>query len=276
MIGKTRTVKALARDCLQHYHRVGQKAGAYFVSARQCQSMDPIFMSIRNNMNCSMDEYVIASIRAKTKEEMVVLVIDNIEDLLTNESCKKDFMTFCQEVVEKTNNLKILMTSRQDIMFVRISNKVINKPLPQLPKQAACVLFNHVIDSNNDESSPSETDEKVVCDIIEELGRLPLLIISMGALIRNEDYTPDQLLELLKNTEEAGIVSVASDDRFSGTDRADEILSFFMKRLSLRQQKDLVSMNEIPGAFSLEAARGMTSPDKSLGNKINFIVLIQL
>ncbi|XP_033741021.1 uncharacterized protein LOC117327899 [Pecten maximus] len=136
----------------------------------------------------------------------------------------------------KVNNFLVFITSTQTTKFAKlgtISCKIDMEEMDE--KEAKCLLQNEV--------SGTKIDDKCLSAIVRLCDGLPPTIIQAGAMLREGDCTPDEIVALLKEFDSK--MFMHSDDLHPKDDRYDAQLREYINRMSSENRKNLRSLAEM-------------------------------
>ena len=171
---------------------------------------------------------------ARELHHKTLLILDNCDDILHAQ--KETLQKTVKKVSDSSLKLKILMTSRQRIMQLRLQTY----PLHELHTDAACSLL----------QSFSKNLNSTLCESIANLtGNIPLALQVIGALLNQPD--PPDTMTIIHNLEKQ-LISTLSPEDLPTEERVNASISLSYQYLDEKLQKFGRYFANFPGSFSEE------------------------
>lgn len=193
-----------------------------------------------------------------------LVILDNCDDALHKK--KEEFHQAVVKVVEKSLNVKVVLTSRKVATFLMY---VEHYKLEQLSTDASCQLLDHKVPSRI-KLSHEEREQ-----IAHLTGNVPLALQIIGSILRLPDSpSPAVLIDELKNE----LIKTLSPDDFPMHEQVFTTINISYKYLPKELQQIGRQLTAFPGSFELSAAfavhmcNSSTQPTKEFGNQLTSLV----
>ena len=171
---------------------------------------------------------------ARELHHKTLLILDNCDDILHAQ--KETLQKTVKKVRDSSPQLKILMTSRQRTMQLRLQMY----PLHELHTDAACSLL----------QSFSKNLNSTLCESIANLtGNIPLALQVIGALLNQPD--PPDPMTIIHNLDKQ-LISTLSPAELPTEERVNASISLSYQYLDGKLQKFGRYFANFPGSFSKE------------------------
>ena len=167
-----------------------------------------------------------------------MLILDNCDDTLHQQ--KEDFQTVVDNIIRHSNNIKILLTSRETTMHLEWFKEY---KLYELSTKAACDLLQLKVHENLKQSEREE--------IAELTGKVPLALQIIGSLLTLHDPpTPTEIINDLRKQP----IEILSPQKLPISKQVNSSFSLSYNHLGSRLQKIGRYLANFPGSFGREAA----------------------
>ncbi|XP_045214891.2 uncharacterized protein LOC123564985 [Mercenaria mercenaria] len=186
-------------------------------------------------------KHLTEELKKVSNEKQLAVLFDNAED--TIESTFKDsLLSLIVAVARQCPWVKVLITSTTKIQFSQLRKiYCLHEMKPMRYTESKLML----------RSIAPDVDLGAYGDVIVELSEgLPLLILMIGAEMKINLITPEQMVNLLLLSR----LETLSKDCYPVEDRVADVYKNFIKRLSVVYQEYLSKLDFIPGSFNAEEA----------------------
>ena len=176
---------------------------------------------------------------ARQRHRNTLLLLDNCDDVLNKENRTEEFQKVIKKLLELSEYLKILTTSRQSTMqFSQFRHEWLS--LSELKANASCTLIKYY--------SQELTDKE--CQKIGDLtGNVPLAVKVVGSLL-NRPYplTPDVVIDRL----EKALIQTLSPKELPVDERVNTCISISYEYLIPEVKEVGHCLANFPGSFSMD------------------------
>ncbi|OWF54614.1 uncharacterized protein LOC110442691 [Mizuhopecten yessoensis] len=169
----------------------------------------------------------------------------------------KIYKEFIHNLLPKCHNLLVFITSTQTARFAEFGRYACKMDLKEMTEEEAeCLLWKQV--------QTVITEKGSLSSIVRLCDGLPPTIIKAGAMLCDEEYTHEEIADLLKDFNNKR--GLHGDDLFPKDDRYDEQLKKFINRLSDQNKRNLKSLAEMintQGQVGIEDAASKLKFDRN-------------
>lgn len=222
--------------CLREIKSVDKMSAKILLALNVCQGLA--------NKQCDLAKSHLRSLTTKT-----ILILDNAEDLLSQEDTRHDFNNFIDHVAKFAQNVKCVIASR---VWCPASSRHPVKLLA-LENDAAAELLQVKVQ----ECTMLTLEHHEATTIANLCFNVPLILNAAAAYL--EFVSPQKLIEILE--ESSAPINLADMDDLSPEFKMRRFLKGCLQQLGQEDQEALVSLAVFPAAFDYEqAARVYDSP----------------
>lgn len=222
--------------CLREIKSVDKMSAKILLALNVCQGLA--------NKQCDLAKSHLRSLTTKT-----ILILDNAEDLLSQEDTRHDFNNFIDHVAKFAQNVKCVIASR---VWCPASSRHPVKLLA-LENDAAAELLQVKVQ----ECTMLTLEDHEATTIANLCFNVPLILNAAAAYL--EFVSPQKLIEILE--ESSAPINLADMDDLSPEFKMRRFLKGCLQQLGQEDQEALVSLAVFPAAFDYEqAARVYDSP----------------
>ncbi|XP_060551974.1 uncharacterized protein LOC132713404 [Ruditapes philippinarum] len=189
-------------------------------------------------------KHVTDELKKNSNDRQLAVFFDNAEDTIES-SFKDNLLSLIVAVAKQCPRVKIFVTSTTRIQFSQLSKVYcLHELKPMRYTESRIMLHNIAPDID------LGTCEDVIIDLSEGL---PLLILMIGAELKINLISPEQMVDLLLLSR----LETLSKEHYPVEDRVADVYRSFIQRLSTVYQQYLSSLNYIPGSFNAEEVSGL-------------------
>jgi len=173
-----------------------------------------------------------------------VLILDNADDVLESGDAKlrEEVLRFTEEILTECNHIKLLFTTRERLDYLSHKVPVHHERVGVLDEVSSVNLVHSLLPNCSGDDCSS---------IVKVCGQVPLAIRLMCSIIREENASPDELLEELKILP---LVEVLDNASFSDDTRLKRMIDKSFQRLTDQEKRAFVSLAAFQGCFGITDA----------------------
>lgn len=253
-MGKTRLALKTASETLDHF-----RYGIYFIPLAPLDSPEKLITTLADVLKFSFYS------REEPKHQLInylmekelLLIFDSFEHLMTG----TDFVT---ELLEKTHNLKVLITSRERLNIAgehifEVTGMMVptSDSISDLDHYDAVQLFLENVKRLHADYSPSDDDKKCIVHICRLLGGMPLGIELASSWIRYMDCK-----DIQKEIEQDfDFLSATRRDLPERQQSVRGVFEYSWKLLNDKERLVFCKLSTFQNGFTRDAAREIAGAD---------------
>ena len=243
-IGKT----GLAIEVAYQLKKKSASAIINFIDLRSIHCVDTIISKILLCFSKTAENQPVEILQnlLNSIQEEVFLILDNTEDVLT-EQLKEKFLHLVKELLLKSTNLKLICTSRVKFLLMGINCK--EEILNALENENAISVIHNIVPNLLSEDANK---------LITVCGSAPLPLWIVSNLIKDGGYSPEDIIKEISLNAEKPISSYYLE-YLPENCQLEACIDSSYSRLSSELQNAFCCLSIFPSTFSIDAAKVVLS-----------------
>ena len=239
-IGKTCTAVHVGHDLLKS----NPKLTVHFVDLRSVDSVETLIVKVLQCFDKTPEDNPVEQLCKFIPflQKDIFVILDNCEDLLTDDHLKDHFLSVTEEILLKCPKLKVLCTSRRKFCLPAINCQEHN--LPPLDIENASFFLT----SNSPNLSIGDAGSLAI-----SCGRAPLALWIISKLIE-DGISPNELMKEIDPSARNTDIGAYHLDSLPSNSQLEACINSSYLRLSPKMQHGFCCLSVFPATFDLEAA----------------------
>ncbi|XP_077986957.1 uncharacterized protein LOC144441271 [Glandiceps talaboti] len=176
-------------------------------------------------------------------ENFHLIIFDHLEVVHMNRELQTSFQQLCEEMIEATDNVFLVLVSRFQFKFASYCGIFTTLKLLPLSLDESHQLLQSLLPL-------VDIEQEILMDLIDLCEGIPLALILAAKILQNQDLSPDDLCSILRENQMDAFHCQTSDNEYDIT----SAIKTSVDQLTNLLKSHYVTLAYFPGDFGVDAA----------------------